>query len=174
VTAIVGLVSRGRVWLGGDSALSDDGGVFLTRDPKVFQRSDGVVAAFCGTLRYGQLLALTVLPKRGPNLDLWVRQDVTKALRQAARDMGFELGQATDQDDSEGLLGVDGELYSLSPGAIAWRPSLPYCALGSGGPWAAGNMHRSTGRPRERITKALEAAALHSAGVRAPWSFAET
>jgi hypothetical protein len=175
VTALVGLVSGGRILLGADSALSFDGngGLTITRDPKCFKRSDGLVVGYCGSLRFGQLLALTPFPKRGPNLDLWVRQDVCKALRQAARDTGFELGEGADQDDSEGLLGVDGELYVLDVGAVAWRPADPYAAVGSGAAWAEGNLYKGRGRPKVRVTNALEAAERHCQSVRGPWTFAE-
>ncbi len=174
MTAVAGLVHGNRVYLGADSALSSNEALTITRDPKVFARSDGIVAGYCGSVRFGQLLALTPFPRRGPNLDIWVRQDVCKALRQAARDCGYELGDSDHQDDSQALLGVDGELYVIDVGAVAWRAADPYAAVGSGAAWAAGSLYTSTGRPRARLTKALEAAERHCVSVRGPWAFAGT
>jgi ATP-dependent protease HslVU (ClpYQ) peptidase subunit len=170
MTAIVGLAHNNRIWIGGDSALSDgDDTLVISRDPKVFRRADGLIIGFCGSLRFGQLVALTQFPRRGPDVDLWVRQDVCKALRQGARDAGFELGCGADQDDSQALLGVSGELYVLDVGAVAYRPADAFAAVGSGSSWALGAMHVSRGRPKARLVGALEAAERFCRSVRGPW-----
>lgn len=177
MTAIVAISHNGRVFMGADSLVSDDNyAACQLRDPKVFTRSDGIVAGFCGSLRFGQIIALTAFPRRGPNLDLWVRQDVCKALRQAAKDQDFKLGSNISEgdDDSEGIIGVDGEIYVLDVGAVAWRSADAYAAVGSGKDVALGSLYTSKGSPRRRLTVALEAAAAYTSNVRAPWTFAPT
>lgn len=170
MTCIAAVSDGARVYLGGDSALSVGDHIYMTADPKVYAR-EGVVLGFCGTLRFGQLIALTPLPplRAGADADLWVRREVCRALQQAARDRGFELGS---DDDSEAILGVGGQIYVLDPGAVAYRPAGNYAAIGSGAAWAEGSLHTSKGTPRRRLTLALEAAEAHCGSVRRPWVFA--
>ncbi len=159
--------------LAGDSALSSGDHIFITRDAKVFLR-DEIVLGFCGSLRFGELLALTTLPRRPTqrgDVDLWVRRDFCRALQQAAKDRDFTLGEGTDADDSEGIIGIGGVIYCISPGAVAYRVGADYAAIGSGAAWAEGSLYSSSGKPKARLTKALEATEAHCASVRRPWAF---
>lgn len=169
---VIAAVSDGKhVFLAGDSALTSEDHVFLSADPKVFER-DGLVLGFCGSLRFGELIALSPIPKLSGDPDLWIRRDVCRAFQQAARDRGFELGDGNEQDDSEAIIGLNGTIYVVSTGAVAYRHRGNFAAIGSGAPWAEGSLHSSSGKPRQRLTKALEASETYCAGVRRPWSFA--
>lgn len=169
---VVAAISDGRhVYLAGDSALTSEDHVYLTADPKVFER-DGIVLGFCGSLRFGELIALAPIPQLRGDLDLWVRKDLCRSFQQYAKDRGFELGLDDEQDDSEAILGIQGTIYVISAGAVAYRPRGTFAAIGSGAPWAEGSLHSSTGKPRQRLVKALEASETYCAGVRRPWSFA--
>jgi len=172
MTVIAAISDGNRVYLGGDSALSTDDHIFMSADPKVFDR-DGLVLGFCGTLRFGELIALTKLPPRaGKNLDLWVREDVCEALRVTALRKGHDIA---DGEESEAILGVGGQIYVIDPGPVAYRVRGSYAAIGSGAPFAEGALYATQGSSMsitERLTTALEAAEQHSASVRGPWEFA--
>ena len=171
VTAIVAISDGKRVYLAGDSALSTGDHVFHSADPKVFER-DGIVIGFCGSLRFGELVALTKLPHRGKDVDLWVRNDVCDALRLAALHKGHDI---SDGDDSEAILGIGGQIYIITSGPVAYRVRGSHAAIGSGSPWAEGSLYSTDGAGmsvKERLVTALEAAEMYCAAVRGPWSFA--
>lgn len=171
MTAIVAISDGKRVYLGGDSALSTDDHIYHSADPKVFER-DGIVIGFCGSLRFGELVALTPFPKRRRDLDLWVREDICRALRRESVLHGCDIA---DGDESEAILGVGGQIYVITGGPVAYRARNDYAAIGSGAPWAEGALFATEGLKigvTERLTVALEAAETYCASVRGPWAFA--
>lgn len=172
MTVIAAISDGKKVYLGGDSALSTGDHVFLSADPKVFER-DGIVVGFCGSLRFGELVALTKFPPRtGKNIDLWVREEVCDSLRLAALRKGHDI---SDGDDSEAILGIGGQIYVITSGPVAYRVRGAYAAIGSGGPWAEGSLYSTLGSGlslKERLVTALEAAEFHCSAVRSPWAFA--
>jgi ATP-dependent protease HslVU (ClpYQ) peptidase subunit len=171
MTVIAAISDGKKVYMGGDSALSTGDHVFLSADPKVFER-DGIVVGFCGSILFGELVALTKFPAKGKDVDLWVRGDVCEALRMAAIRRGRDI---SDGDDSEAILGIGGQIYVITSGPVAYRVRGSYAAIGSGGPWAEGSLYSTDGGGmsiKERIVTALEAAEIHCSAVRSPWAFA--
>ena len=86
MTAIVGLVHKGRVWMGGDSAYSTDDEVWIQRDPKVFRRGD-VLIGTCGTGRFESLMRYVVeIPRfrKGADPGQWVNVELAYEVRRAA------------------------------------------------------------------------------------------
>jgi len=161
MTCICGIMQRGTVYIGGDSAgTSQSMEQRIRADEKVFVRGD-FLFGICGSFRMGQLLRYTLeLPKQKPEQD----------------DMHFLVNQFIDavkatcpQLDGAFLLGYRGNLYAVHGDFQVGKPKIGFDAVGSGADIAIGALHVSSGRPCVRIRKALEASALNNAAVRSPF-----
>lgn len=69
------------------------------------------------------------------------------------------------------LVGYDGQLFEIGCDFSVLHVSEPYLATGSGWAFASGALHSMASLPpKERITKALEAAAHYNCYVRPPFT----
>lgn len=175
MTAIVALVHKGRVWMGGDSAFSTDTDVWIQRDPKVFRRGD-VLIGVCGTGRFESVMRYSVeIPRlrKGQDPGHWANVDLAYEIRKALVNDGYTCTSgAFEIEDCEALIGVAGELFILTADLCAWRPLTSFAAVGSGEGPARTSLHETAKlQPRTRLKRALERAAAETTGVRPPFTY---
>ena len=181
MTCVVGLVDRGRIILGADSAGVSDLDLTVRADEKVFKNGPFVIG-ICGSFRMGQLLRYSftppTMPKDEKNLFRYMVTDFVDGVRITLKDGGFakkenEVESAT---ESAFLVGVWGRLFKLDEDYQVGEHVLPYNAVGCGYPFAMGSLHTvpASVTPKGKVKKALEAAEQFSGGVRGPYHYVET
>ena len=185
MTCCVGFEHDGRVTIGGDSAAIGGLDIDEIEDEKVFSFGD-FVFGISGSFRIGQVLRFGCNPpeQRASQDDLeYLVTDWMDNLRETFRDKGCLSTWDTEDDpfkgsehiDSAFLVGYNGRLYTVSTDLQVLRSRVGYASVGCGAPYALGALYANVdGLPRERLERALEAAARFSAGVRAPFYFVES
>jgi ATP-dependent protease HslVU (ClpYQ) peptidase subunit len=175
MTCIVGYVEDGKVYMAADSAASDGESVCVRRDTKLFNLRN-MLFGFCGSYRVGQVLRYT--PEMPRQLKSQTDHqflctdfvDFLIELLESSRTLANEGGLAS-LGLSNLLLGYKGMLYHIDSDMQVGVESTPYCSIGSGFQFATGAMHAMTGvdlPPKERLTKAVMAAADNAIGVKPP------
>lgn len=174
MTCIVGVADGENVWIGGDSAGVAGFAVTVRADTKVFVNGP-MVFGFTSSFRMGQLLrhSLSIPKHYEDETDKWLCTTFINAVRQCLKDGGY----ATTKDGAERggifLFGYKGRLYEVDSDFQVGEPVAQYAAVGCGDEYAHGNLFSSTGKPEQRITQALEAAAHFSCGVSGPFHIVE-
>jgi ATP-dependent protease HslVU (ClpYQ) peptidase subunit len=173
MTAIVGFVEKGKVWIGGDSAgCGSDWSRTVRRDAKVFALGDHFLIGFTTSFRMGQLIRFKFRPpEQGGKQDgfeylcsTWV-----DSLRECLKAGGFAEIDKNREQGGCFLLGYRGSLYTIYSDFQVAESADGFAACGCGEPYALGALHVARGNARQRITTALEAAARFSAGVTGPF-----
>lgn len=173
MTCICGLVDNGKVYIGGDSA-GVDGRYALTvrADKKVFRNGD-LVMGFTSSFRMGNLLQHSLKPpRRHPDDDpfKYMVTDFVDAVRACLKAGGY----ATKSDEVETggtfLVGYAGRLFEVQDDYQVAENVDGIAAAGCGDLIALGSLYSTSGKPRDRIRLALEAAERFSAGVRGPFA----
>lgn len=183
MTCIVGLVSEGEVWLGGDSGAFCGWNVLVKPAGKVFRRGEFVMG-LAGDSRMGELLRYSFTPPvideayrseaTPPDLHRYMVTTFVDALRACLREAGY--AEKENNKESAGglfLVGVRGRLFCVHSDYGVTETMTPYRAIGCGGDYASGAMYITAGQgmgAAERIYTALGAAQHHSAGVRGPFT----
>lgn len=177
MTAIAGLASGGRVWIGGDSAGVSGYDITVRKDKKVFENGP-MLFGFSGSFRVGQLLQYAlVIPEReeGVSVDKYMVTTFIDALRKVLKDAGA-LKKDSDEESPRTLflVGYEGRLFAVHNDLQVGEPMDGYDAVGCGERYVKGSLF-STGfgaglAPAERVRRALDAAAYHSGGVTPPFT----
>ena len=169
MTCIIGLVDKGNVYMGGDSAGIAGLSISIRSDEKVFINGPFLIG-FTTSFRMGQLLHYKFdPPKQTVNQDdmKYMVTDFIDAVRRCFADNGF--GSMSDKSDNSGgnfLVGYKGKLYNIGSDFQVGIPKCGYDAIGCGFDIALGAMYATVGKkPEDRITLALNAATQFSAGV---------
>ncbi|MFC9606078.1 hypothetical protein ACFTTN_21765 [Streptomyces niveus] len=177
MTAVVGLVHKHRVYLGGDSAGVAGYQLTIRADPKVFLNGPYVMG-FTSSFRMGQLLRHSLsAPHPEGDLNQFMCTRFVDAVRTCLKDGGWARKDAEQEEGGTFLVGIHGRLFTLDSDYQVAESADGYDAAGCGDQLALGSLHTTTARdmkPHQRLTAALDAAAHHSAGVRGPYSFAAT
>lgn len=175
MSCIAGIVSDGKVWIGGDSAgVNSHEHLQLRKDSKVFKRNEEYLIGVSGSWRANQVLKVAGLPN-APILDydqkpldpfLWMIQMFLPAIRKMDMPEDFEL-----------LVGFRGRLFHVYGTSQVSEEIAGYEACGSGAQVARGSLY-STDRephvsPEVRIKLALQAAERFCSGVRGPFNILE-
>lgn len=170
MTCIVGVQHEGRVYIGGDSAGLYDYQITVRADVKVFTNGPYVMG-FAGSFRMGQLLHHSLkAPVPKGNLDRFMVTTFVDAARDCMDRGGFLTIKNNVTEGGQFLVGVNGRLFCVEGDFQVGASRDDYMAIGCGDDVAFGSLYATRGeKPRPRIKKALEAAAHHSAGVRAPF-----
>lgn len=172
MTIIIGLEHRGTVWIGGDSAGTNQlMNQTIRADKKVFIR-DGLIFGFCGSFRAGQLLQHTlVIPPhaKGVSDEAYLVNDFISAVKSCLLE-----GQEGTAKEFEGafLLGYRGKLYDIESDFQVGQPKTGWHAVGSGSDIGKGAMAASGGirNPKKRLELALQAACDGNAACRPPFT----
>jgi ATP-dependent protease HslVU (ClpYQ) peptidase subunit len=168
MTCIVGLVDKGDVYVGGDSAGVAGLSISIRADEKVFVNGPFIMG-FTTSFRMGQLLRYKFNPAvqtvNQNDMQYMVTTFIDTA-RKCFEDNGFG-------DKSEGgtfLVGYHGQLYTINSDFQVGIPADRYDAVGSGSDLALGAMYATPKlTPIKRLTVALEAASAFNAGVAPPF-----
>ncbi len=170
MTCIIGLKENNKIYIGGDTiGVGGYSKVFRT-DGKVFKKNN-MIFGFTSSYRMGQILRYSfVPPTREENID-----DMTYLVAHFIPDLinSYKTGgflTKTNEVFSGGvfLLGYRNELYKIESDFQVGISALGYDACGCGEDLAKGCMYAvkdTSLSPEDKITKSLESAAVHSAGV---------
>lgn len=183
MTCIVGLVQDGEVWIGGDSASSNESGVDIRSDKKIFtlrSRTEGqeYLIGFANSYRMGQIIQYhTQIPYpayRTPDkeLDGYMVRTFCSSIEAAFKKNNYVSSEEDQGPTGDFLVGIKGHLYQISSDMSIARFDCNYTAVGSGAEYALGALHALKGydvMPEERVKMALEAAEEHSPSVRRPF-----
>ena len=168
MTCIVGLEDAGKVWLGGDSAVSwtGDDAVHAVSHKKVVRRG-GLLIGLAGHLGACTLAASVAAPEPYDGGD--PREHVLVSLVLPLRATLKKAGLLDEPCDL--LIGCGGKLlYAGTDGAVhGFRDGCG--AIGSGSSYALGALHAARGTPKLRLRRALEATAHYCASVAGPFYF---
>ncbi len=175
MTAIAAIAHRGHVYVGGDSAVTDDSGdLAILREPKVWFAAPGLIVGHAGDGAAAEALRWSVnwtAPRANAQLDNW-----------AHRDLARMLAPALDccHDDSI-IVAARGTIWVIDitspgedkPGRLQFNtPAEPFAAVGSGGPAARAalaSLRGSKMAPRAKVLRALEIAEAQRSDVRRPF-----
>ena len=165
MTCIAGIVEKNTVWIGGDSAVSSSYLTDIKSDPKVAIYDDRFIIGTAGSVRVGNLLKYAISiakPRIEQDTHSYMNVDFIDDLRGLLRRNGcLESESGIDSMDCHALIGYKGKLYSLNSDFGLVEYARGYCAAGSGMDIALGSLHataKTKMKPKERITKALQAA----------------
>lgn len=169
MTCIIGLVDKGNVYIGGDSAGVAGLAISIRADEKVFVNGPFIMG-FTTSFRMGQLLRYKFDPpkqtvKEEDDVEYMVATFID-AVRKCFSDNGFG-------DKSTGgtfLVGYKSRLYTINSDFQVGIPADTFDAVGSGSDLALGAMYAAKSlEPVKRIKLALEAASIFNAGVAPPF-----
>lgn len=172
MTCVVAIASKGRVIMGGDSAMQDEEEPtrFIAADTKVWRINRNMIAGFSGSWRVG-LIAQSL--KRTESAF-----EFRDALRAAMK------SEDCDEMSWQVIIGVGGTIYEVnSDWAVIRYASLKrigaYAASGTGANIALGACHAllsQSNRPDDSVIvkSALEAAAMHRGDVMPPFKILTT
>jgi ATP-dependent protease HslVU (ClpYQ) peptidase subunit len=173
MTCIVGIEHDGVVTIGGDAAGTAGWERTLRSDDKAFRVGEYVMG-FTSSYRMGQLLRYSFQPPtpEGWDIDRFMATGFIDAVRQTLKDGGWAALKESREEGGEFLVGVRGRLYTVHSDYQIAHSLDGYDAVGCGAEFALGVMYATQdwSPPQERIRKALEAAAHHSAGVAGPFT----
>lgn len=178
MTCIVGLIDKGIVYIGGDSAGVNGYGLVVRADRKVFRIGDFVMG-FTSSFRMGQLLAHGFYPEKprvGVDVMHYMVTDFIDAARQRMKVGGFATTKDSAEQGGTFLVGYSGRLFHISDDFQVGESTHGFDACGCGDAIALGSLRstRSWTDPKLRLKEALETAETFSAGVRGPFNFEQT
>lgn len=172
MTCIVGLVDKGDVYIGGDSAGVAGLSISIRADEKVFVNGPFIMG-FTTSFRMGQLLRYKFHPpKQTTDQDdmAYMVSDFIDAVRRCFKENDYGApGQG-----GTFLVGYNGKLYTVAGDFQVGMAMDNYDSVGCGDDIAKGSLYSSVGlKPEERVQLALKAASQHSAGVAPPFVIAK-
>ncbi|WP_018240545.1 hypothetical protein [Ensifer sp. BR816] len=174
MTCIVGLVNKGSVHIGGDSASASGHSLTVRADRKVFRKQD-FIFGFTSSFRMGQLLAHAFEPpERHAKTDVYAFMvtEFVNALRRCLQDGGFAQRHNETERGGTFLVGYAGRLFKIDADYQVGETADRFDACGCGQQIALGALFASPhSPPLERLAIALNAAERFSTGVRGPFHF---
>lgn len=175
MTCIVGIVEGGKVWIGGDSALSDmdTHELIACSNQKVFRVGEMLIGV-SGSARVSDALRYQLdMPRHPRRMELgrFMRTLFVDAVRDALRKAGtLQQHQGVEGCDANLLVGYRTRLFVIEGDLHIHEAIDDYAAIGSGGAVANGAMSVSQGvQTRKRIIAALGAAERYTVSVRRPF-----
>lgn len=185
MTCIVGMVDRGTVYIGGDSASVAGWTSRVTRLPKVFRRGPFLIG-YTTSFRMGQLLQhMLQVPlqkeRDGAAAALGhanMRFMVTtfaESVRQLLKERGVAKIEANAESGGQFLVGYRGHLYSVQQDFQVNEMADGFDAVGSGAEYALGAMaamrgvSRASLPPAARLRRALGVSAHFNMAVSPPF-----
>ena len=176
MTCIVGFSTKGKVYIGGDSAGVGGWNLTVRKDQKVFKNGPCIMG-FTSSFRMGDLLhySLTV-PERhsDEDVDKWMRTAFIDAVRNCLKMGGYATKEKEAEEGGVFLVGYDGRLFYSDSDYQVGEALDCYDAVGCGEAYAKGAMAAmiSAGdiAPENMIRIALEITERNCAGVRAPFN----
>lgn len=175
MTCVVGLVHKGSVHIGVDSAAVQGWTRRTSKLPKVFRRGPFLIG-YTTSFRMGQLLEhhLTVPEQEAGQDDLaFMVTQFIERVRALLKEKGFTRVESNTEKGGQFLVGYRGHLYTVESDFQVGKQAEGYDAIGSGAEFALGAMRALPDLPPgKRLRKALEVAAHFNMGVSAPFTVA--
>lgn len=172
MTCVVGLVTKGRVYVGVDSAAVSGWTRRQSNLPKVFRRGPFLIG-YTTSFRMGQILQhqLDVPNQAADQTDMaYMVNTFIEGARKLFKERGFTKVESNKEKGGQFLVGYRGRLYSIESDFQVGEMSDGYDAVGSGSDFALGAM---AALPKlsatRRIRKALDIAAHFNMGVSPPF-----
>ncbi|MFD4258203.1 hypothetical protein ACFWR9_11370 [Streptomyces sp. NPDC058534] len=174
MTAIVGLVHEGTVFIGGDSAGVSGYSLTVRADQKVFTTGPYVMG-FTTSFRMGQLLRYAFAPPApdGEQLEKFMATTFIDAVRETLKAGGWLRKDSEQEEGGTFLVGVAGRLFIVRDDFQVGEAADGYAAVGCGEEIAVGALYATAKLdmdPAVRVVCALSAAERFSAGVRRPFT----
>jgi len=171
MTCIAGVVHKGTVYIGGDSAGVSGWDMSIISAPKVFRVGEFLIG-YTSAFRMGQLLQyqLSVKERDGES----DRAYMITVFAEAVRDLLKNYGYATVENNTETggifLVGYRGHLYMIESDFSVLERADGFDAVGGGDTYALGALAVNGDRPpRERVEEALATSARFCTSVSAPF-----
>ena len=172
MTCIVGLVHRGTVYIGGDSASVQGWTSRITRLPKVFRRGPFLIG-YTTSFRMGQLLQFGLEPRvqaAGEDDMRFMVTEVAERVRLLLKERGVAKVESNAETGGQFLVGYRSRLYSVMSDFQVNEMADGYDAVGSGAEYALGALRAMTGAsPQARVRRALDVSAHFSMAVCPPF-----
>jgi ATP-dependent protease HslVU (ClpYQ) peptidase subunit len=180
MTCVVGLLDKGKIYMGADSAGVGGMDLKTRKDPKVFIKENcimgNMIIGYTSSFRMGQLLRYSLnVP------DLQYNEDVFKYMatkfvnetRNCFKEGGYSVISNNEESGGEFLVGFKGRLFCIYSDFQVEELHNEYNAVGCGASYALGSLYSTSSmsiNPSVRVTLALEASEAFSAGVRGPFN----
>ena len=173
MTCIAGLKHGGKLYMGADSLVSNAVACSLQEWPKVFHNGP-LMIGYASSNRMGQILqhCLEVPEVDWENLDRYMADDLSRAVREALRDNGWIYTDCDRESGGVFLVGIGGRLFEAQEEFSFLEPSHGYAAIGTGGQVAMGALFATADcdlDPTARVRAALLAAQEFTPYVREPF-----
>jgi ATP-dependent protease HslVU (ClpYQ) peptidase subunit len=171
MTCIVGLVEKGVVHIGGDSASVSGWTSRITRLPKVFRRGPFLIG-YTTSFRMGQLLQHSlVVPTQKDTDDMrFMVTTFVECVRQLLKEKGVAKIEANAESGGQFLVGYRKRLYSVQSDFQVNEMADGFDAVGSGCEYALGALSATQGmKPVLRVRKALAVSAHFNMAVSPPY-----
>ena len=178
MTCIVGVRTKKKVILGGDSLGTSSWSKWERNDPKVFKPERNVVMGFTTSFRMGQILQhrldMPPVPKGVDEFEWMVVEFVPHLIKVFTENNWIK----TPNERVEGgdfIVGINNKLFAVESDFQIHEGLNDYLAIGCGESFAEGCLFgNSHMKARDRVVQALDAASHHSAGVGGHYTIEET
>lgn len=184
MTCIVGLVHKGRMYMGGDSAAVSGDEVEPVACPKVYKikqkNGPDAILGYSGPFRAGQVMMSFELPEdSSPDEDKdahfeFLRKKVVPAVK-AFLKANFDDKMPDTTDIGHQLLAYRGRLYEIRDDFAIFPYRFPFYAIGAAGTLAIGALDYAYNNgdihkvdPAKIVKRVLESATRHSGAVCGP------
>jgi ATP-dependent protease HslVU (ClpYQ) peptidase subunit len=172
MTCVIGLVHKGRVYLGADSSSVQGWTRRVTMLRKIFRLGPFLVG-YTTSFRMGQLLEHELRvpdPKPGQSDLGYMVANFAESARALLKDRGFSKVEANAETGGQFLVAYRGHLYSIQSDFQVGEMAGGLDAIGTGAEPALGAMAALRSRPpASRIRRSLEIAAEFNMGVCPPF-----
>lgn len=178
MTCIAAVVQDGIVYMGGDSAATDEEfGQLHSAEPKVFIR-ENIIFGISGNIREEQLLKYKLeIPRFDEGMDPleWMVLTFVESLRECFREGGRNRAKdGVENFESQYLIGFNGRLFEVYKDYDVFENKENYATAGCAERIALGSLFSTKDmEPHRRVKTALEAASRYDAAVRPPFKILE-
>lgn len=180
MTCIVAMIKDNIVYMGGESAGTNE--YFhqnLRRDSKVFRKGDMVIG-FTSSFRMGSILRYKfVVPDKPTNqtIDEYMNTTFIDAVRKLFKVEGFATIENNSESGGNFLVGYKGRIFVIEEDYQIGESLEPFFAVGCGAQLALGAlsaMYESDWDNPRILEIALNAACKYNAGCRGPFNYVNT
>lgn len=143
MTCIIGLVHEGKVYIGGDSQVSNGWGRDITARKKVFRVGDFLIGC-CGSIRMQQLLQYSLAVREqesGESPEHYMVTAFIEAARETFKKGGYLSAHEQREEGGEFLVGYGYSLFRVESDFQVDVYANGLAACGVGAAYALGAMH---------------------------------